>query len=505
MANAPEKKQSETEDLPMSNQIPSGDTRKRLLQLPFRRLPVVLKRGVLFLVALVLLPMLFAISPVWSTNIQQGEQVSIGAEEVIQDDLYLMGKMVTIDGTLKGNGIVAGDQITVNGTIEDDIYLAGETVTIEGIVKGDAVVAGRSIKVNGTVEGDVIAAGQSVVIQGTVGDDVRIAGEALVLDSKAKVADDLVAAGFSLENKKNSTVGGNLSFAGGQALLAGIVEKNIFGGMGALELRGTVGKDMNIAVGDSKPVRLPFTPKPLVDIPEIPVGLTITDSAKIGGKLTYLSSAEAKISNDAQIAGEVVREEEVEETQPVKSRAARAFGQLRRMVTLILVGWLLMKFLPGWTQDLANTIQTKPLPSFGWGIIAFFAVAAIAIAIAVATAILTVILAFTLQGLVLPVIGLGLLAYLTINISYLIFSFYVSPIILGFLGGRWLRTKAQQDETFEPFLSLFLGVVLLVFLTEIPVLGGILRVIIFFLGLGSLWLWGKKRFLPISNQTSATE
>ena len=138
----------------MSDQMLNGNTRKRLAPLaPEKRSRVVLKRGVLFLIALVLLPMLFASLPVWSTNIQKGDQILIGAEEVIEDDLYVAGKTVTIDGTLKGNGIVAGELITVNGTIEDDVYLAGETVTIEGIVKGDAVVAGRLIQVNGTVEG----------------------------------------------------------------------------------------------------------------------------------------------------------------------------------------------------------------------------------------------------------------------------------------------------------------------------------------------------------------
>ncbi|MBE8969308.1 hypothetical protein IQ277_24730 [Nostocales cyanobacterium LEGE 12452] len=46
------------------------------------------------------------------------------------------------------------------------------------------MLAGREITINGTVEGDLIAAGQTVVINGTVRDDIRIVGQVLILDSK---------------------------------------------------------------------------------------------------------------------------------------------------------------------------------------------------------------------------------------------------------------------------------------------------------------------------------
>ncbi|MGB3757494.1 MAG: polymer-forming cytoskeletal protein [Rivularia sp. (in: cyanobacteria)] len=194
---------------------------------------------------------------------------------------------------------VADKQITItaNQVIDNDLYLSGEILTIDGTVKGDAVLSGKTITVNGTVDGDLIAAGQTITINGTVTDDVRIAGQVLIIDSKAQITDDLIAAGASLENKAGSTIGGDVSFAGAQALLAGTVNQSVFGAMNSLELSGAVGQNMQVvAIADSNPLNLPFIPKPPVTIPEIPEGLTIKDTAKIDGKLTYKSTKDAQVN-----------------------------------------------------------------------------------------------------------------------------------------------------------------------------------------------------------------
>jgi cytoskeletal protein CcmA (bactofilin family) len=135
------------------------------------------KKNLVLIFALVLAPLLLSISPVFSNNTIARKQVTITSNQVINDDLYL----------------------------------AGETFTIDGRVKGDAVLAGKQITINGIIDGDLIVAGQTVLINGTVNDDVRIAGQVLMLDSKAKIGDDLIAAGASLEKKAGSSVGGDIN------------------------------------------------------------------------------------------------------------------------------------------------------------------------------------------------------------------------------------------------------------------------------------------------------
>lgn len=437
-------------------------------------------KRIFFLLVLLLLAMLLAIFPPWST-------ISAATNN---ENLYL-----------------AGDNVTIKASqvIDDDVYLAGDRVTIDGTVKGDAVLAGKQITINGTVEGDVIAAGQAVIINGTVGDDIRIAGQVLILDNKARVGDDVIAAGASLEHKAGSAVEGNLHFYGAQALLAGSVAGNMVGAMNSLDLRGTVDQDMKVtAMGDPNPLQAPFIPKSPVPIPEIQPGLTVSDSAQVNGKLNYKSLAAGNISQKAQVSGGVVREEL---PQDAAHRYDTAWGQiptqrhlgwfllnrLQRLLALVLVGWLLMRLLPSFISSLAVTVQTRTLPTLGWGIISFLAVWVMMIAIAIISSILILIFAFTLPHLILPVIGLGMLANLTLLISLLIFASYIPQIILSFLSGRWLLRTIRPNQPSGRFLSLIVGLVTLVILTSIPVLGPILSLIIFFLGLGAFCLWWIKR------------
>jgi cytoskeletal protein CcmA (bactofilin family) len=422
------------------------------------------KRRFLLEIALALLLMLIAISPVWSLSSRFGEQVII----------------------------------TANETIPDDLYVAGNTITIDGTVKGDAVLAGRSITINGIVEGDVIAAGQAVIINGSVGDDLRMAGQALILDTRARVADDAVAAGFSLENKAGSTVGGDLAFAGMQALLGGNVKQNVTGFMAALDLRGTVGGNAIATVGHQgdQPESFypPFLPQPPVSTPKLRSGLTVADTARIGGKLTYKSTSAGRISQQAQIAGGVVRQDlEIEEArlsgQP--NPAQILFWQLQRLLALLLVGWLLLRFLPGWTQNLVDIVRSQPLPSLGWGVVAFLGVGVLATVIAFATFLLTGLFAFTIPILIIPVIGIGTLANLTLLFGFMIFVFFVPQIAIALISGRWLLRTARSDTS--AVVTLIIGLVAYVVLTAIPALGSLLSLITVLLGLGALWLWGRTK------------
>src|SRR3972149_6919761 len=90
--------------------------------------------------------------------------------------------------------IIGADEV-----IEDDLYVGANEFVLDGTVRGDLIVGGSSITINGTVEGDLWAAGQIVIINGEVMDDARIAGAGLQVGSGAVIGDHLIAAGASLE------------------------------------------------------------------------------------------------------------------------------------------------------------------------------------------------------------------------------------------------------------------------------------------------------------------
>lgn len=417
-----------------------------------------LKQAGLLLASAFLLPLLFMLFPTvgWSDVPDEPKVITISAQEVINDD----------------------------------IYLAADTITIDGMIKGDAVVAASQITLNGTVEGDLIAAGRIITINGTVRDDVRMAGQVLVLGESARVNDDVIAAGYSLENKKGSAIAGNLHYFGGQGLFSGTVQRNIRGAAAAIQIAGQVNGNVDVTVGTHDLSRPPFIPDAPV-IPEIPAGLTLTDAAQINGALTYRSAADANIAPGATVAGRVTRAgmptDDVAPTNP----AFVVLFQLQRWVALSLVGWLLLRFVPGWTQTLVATVKAKPLTSFGWGIVTVAAVVGVTIALSMLTVTLLIFSGLLLPSLAMPIFGLGFLALFALWLGFGIVASFLPPIVLSFWGGKWLMTKLRPYEASDNWVVLVVGLAGFVLLTAIPVIGGVLNTIIVFLGLGALWLWGR--------------
>src|SRR3712207_2675525 len=174
-----------------------------------------------------------------------------------------------------------GDKVIIGKgeTVGDDLYAGANEVVVNGTVEGDLVAFGATVTVNGTVEGDLIAAGQAVIVNGTVEDDARVAGQALALGEDARIGDDLISAGASLESEPGTTVGGDLLYGGQQALLAGDVDGNVRAGANALELAGRVGGDVNTSLGGDASVAPPVMPASPVAVPDVEPGLTLTDDA----------------------------------------------------------------------------------------------------------------------------------------------------------------------------------------------------------------------------------
>jgi cytoskeletal protein CcmA (bactofilin family) len=417
------------------------------------------RRRLLLLALVLALAGLFAAAPARAADTRSGDQVVIGRSEVINDDLYVAANSVTVDGTINGDLVAVGSQITINGT----------------------------------VKGDVLAAAQGIAINGTVNDDVRAAGQAIVLGPSARVAGDLAIGGLSLESKAGSLVQGDLLIGAYQALLAGQIGRNIWGGMDRAELHGSVGGNLDIAVsGDDSVSGMQFTPVGPVAIPTVHPKLTVADSARVGGRLVYESSAEATIAPAAQIAGGVAYNRLTAAQPAVPAPSIPGLPYLRRLVGLLLIGLLLLWLAPAWTRRLADSVEAQPLPDLGWGLVAFVGFVAAVAAILVLTIVLAIALGFLmLGGLVALIVGLGLLANAALVIGYIAFVGYVAAIVVAFMAGRWLLRKTQPAWAEQPIVPLALGLIVYVALTAIPWLGTLIGLLVTLLALGALWDWGR--------------
>ena len=416
------------------------------------------------IIGLTLLAVLLAISPGWAVESQSGDQVIIGPDEVVDDDLYATANEIVVEGT----------------------------------VRGDLVAFGRSVTVDGTVEGDLIGAGQSVEIGGEVDDDVRIAGQALLLREDASVGDDLIAAAYSLQNEPESNVGGTLWYAGYQALLAGTVGEDLAGAANALTLGGEIGEDADVDVDGEEDGAAPpaFVPVPQVPIPTVEPGLTLTDSALIGGNLTYQSSTEAQIDPGARIEGDVVREErpvEEEEEEAARSPLTETvLDALGSLVALVLVGLLLVWIVPGWIRHRAYTVLDRPLASLGWGLLGLVAFPILGVVVLLVTILLAIVLGLlTLGGLVALIIVLGLLAEAALVLALWVSTGYLAQIVVSFLAGVLLVEAIRPGRGRGRVLPLVVGLILYVVLRAIPVLGPLVGLAVVLLGLGAIshWIW----------------
>jgi cytoskeletal protein CcmA (bactofilin family) len=424
-----------------------------------------IKKG-LAILGIVLLS-LFWLTPVaWAVEFRGGQEVVIGPDEVI----------------------------------EDDLYVGGEIIRIEGTIKGDLIAAGGEIIVSGTVEGDFMGAAGYITINGELQDDVRIAGSVLTLGPNAQIADDIFAAGYSFDAAAGSTIGGSLFWAGYQARLAGDVEENFNGGMGALEIAGRIGGDVEVSVGEPDPdfeAALPFF-RTWMPAPMMPLGFRVAEEARIGGKLTYTSGSEGEIEPEAKIAGGIVYQtpvpppEEVEEVEvltPQQIALNWLLDQLRRFIALLVVGLILVWIVPGLVREAATALQTRPWGSLGWGILTVILVFVAVPVVVFLVIVLDLLLgALGFGGLVTSVTGLGLLTNAAIIVGFLIAVGYVTKIVFSFLVGRAILGRIREPWGAGRVWPLVLGVVLFSIVRAIPYLGWFIGLIVTLLGLGAIWL-----------------
>jgi len=397
----------------------------------------------------------------------------------------------------------SGDTVTIPAgeVVNDDLYISAQTVVVDGTIKGDLVAFAQTITINGTVEGDLIAAGRDIIINGTVKDGVRIAGATLLLGEKATIGSDLIGAGASLEARKGSSIGQDAVFAGGQALLAGDIVRNVNVAAGSLELRNAVGGNVKADVGrsDQGDSNAPgiVIPGSSIKVPSVKPGLTIDPAAKIGGTLEYTTSKQLNIPAGV-VAGKVTYGEPKDNEvvpQPTTTELLINGGLniVRTIITLLLFGLLLLWLFPSFIKTTTERIKAAPLPSLGWGIVHiaafFFALLIIPIAMLVggiASGLLT------LWGILGAVLFFGLLAIFALVVSFALAIGFVAQIIVSILGGKLILAGIQPEMAENKYWPLVIGVVIYAILIAIPFLGPLVWCAVALLGLGAVWHFGRE-------------
>jgi cytoskeletal protein CcmA (bactofilin family) len=325
-----------------------------------------------------------------------------------------------------GGKVRSGQEVTIPAgeTVRGDLIVSGGTVRIDGRVDGDVTATAGRVIVGGTITGDLLAGAGSTTITGDVGGDVRA-------------------------------------------------------GAGQARIEGHVGEDVLLGVGQA----------------------TVISGAQIEGDLIF---AAGRITLDGAVAGSVLGStrsytgegsvggsERVNVGQPAEEQPTlgdRTVDALQRYVSILVLGVILLWLLPRLLRGAADTVRTRPLVSFGVGILGV-----IALAVALAVAVLFTVMVAAALGLV----GLGSLTAVTIFGGFLavavtVFLFvlaaaFAAQAIVGLVLGRLLFGGGGGFRN-GGLGALAFGVLVVALAGAMPVVGGWLEAFVALLGFGALLL-----------------
>ncbi|MCP4423589.1 MAG: hypothetical protein GY803_03760 [Chloroflexi bacterium] len=386
------------------------------------------------------------------------------------------------------------DNVTIEAdeVIEDDLYVGANSFVLNGVIKGDLIIGAQTIVINGVVEGDLWVGGQSVEINGSVLGDARIGGSAVELGEGAVIGEDLIVFGYGLHNKSGSLVEEGMVFGGYQALLEGDITEDVWAGVNSLTVNGRIGGNLTAEVGDqSAPPVNPYQFMPgMPAMPVVAAGLTLSNNAEIGGDFTYRAPQSFDVPTGA-VGGELDYTQETinsdGEAQPSAGRMI--WEHVRRFITLALIGALLVWKAPVFVTRLNEQMQDKPLPSLGWGAVVYFAVPFIVVALFVASILLALLLGGlqfgNLSGVVIFVLLAAIFAFMVVFVLTLL---YLTKIVVGYFVGSFILQKVNPELAETPYWPLLLGLLLVVIIIAVPYLGGLLNLLIAMAGVGALWL-----------------
>jgi cytoskeletal protein CcmA (bactofilin family) len=405
-----------------------------------------------------------------------------------------------------------GEKVTIRAdeVINDDLYVGANEFVLEGTVNGDLVAGGQTLTINGTVNGNLIAGGQTVVVNGTITGDVLAAGSVLLFGEKASIGGDVVGAGYSFEFRKGGGVGRDAVLAAGQILMAADVARDLQAAAGALEIAGTIGGDVKAAVGEAGAVQAgpgptAFMPQSPIQPPVVRQGLTIDKNAKIQGDLEYTQNSEL-VFPAGVVVGSVSRLDQPEATgtasrTPTASEQAGtwALSTLRTLVTLLLVGLLLLRLAPAFMRNSAAEIGARPWPSLGWGVVTyagFFFLLLLSLFVTILGALVFGLL--SLDALSRTIAWTGVLLLFALILGFALVTAFVAKIVYGLALGRWILSLAKSPVAAHGYLRMIVGVAITVLipallafpgLTGLGTLARLLDFGMILFGLGAIWLW----------------
>ncbi len=279
-----------------------------------------------FLLWLVLLPLASSSGTVFKAK----DNVFIPEHQIIDDDLFLGGNNMKVDGTIKG-----------------DLIAGSRTLIQTGKVSGSVIYVGQNLDILGEIEGSVRALSQNTNINGIIKRNVMNFGASLNIRHSGEVKGDVIALGNEL-------------------IVDGEIEKGLRATVGSVVISGTI--NGNVKINSNS--------------------ITLMPTARINGDFTYKSEEKAKIEPGAQIAGKTEWTKSKVEKKREKGFFTTSNVVIRSLLLLacIVTGLFLILISKKYVQSAQKNVSQSFPKALGLGFILM-----ICIPIAIVVLLVTVI------------------------------------------------------------------------------------------------------------------
>jgi hypothetical protein len=395
---------------------------------------------------------------------------------------------------------IAEDEI-----IEDDLFVTGQRIEIAGTVEGDLFATGQDIIIDGVVDGTVFISGQYLTVDGQIDGTLVAAGYSLTMGSNALVTRSVYFAGFGMDAEEGSAIARSLYTTGYQLIFDGDVERDLTTAVAAVELNGNVGGDAIIELSE-----LPEEEDAGFGFWEafMPGGVRVIDPGFVEGE-------NAEVGGNIEFSSRPVDVPTVDVPEPGAFLGLAIAGWLRKRIgeflAVIIIGALMLRFLPVLMHSARNYVEENVLPSAGYGclsLIVFVFGVPIAFGLILLAALLSGLL--TLGTLFSTVMGLGTATLGLIVALFTIIVSLASKALVAFLGGRLLFGRfapdLDQDRYWNEVLFLAVGALIYALLRSIPFgLGLLVGAIVTLIGLGAIIFTLWKRWVPTKAKPAAAK
>ena len=342
---------------------------------------------------------------------------------------FLAKKAITIakSDTINDDTYIFASYGKINGTVNGDLAAFCYDVNSVGDIQGNANMFGYRVDLHGRVERSARLFGNYVNSNGDIGSNMLILGNEISVGDKAIIGRDLNCYGAKIT--VDGTIRRNLKISGDRIVISGTIEGNV-------DLEGQ--------------------------------SILIVPPANIKGNLTYTSKKEATIEDGAVIQGEKTWSlpEAIKKSEKEKGGISIFSIILRIMLFMMamITGLVILALFKDHTVESSKQIIDNFWITLARGCLAF--------------------IIFTVGVIALFVVILGIpLGILLISLGMILF--YIGKIYVAISLGRYIFGLFNRQKIHAAGMELFLGLIVLTILFQIPYLGWLVYIGAFVLGTGA--------------------